>query len=336
MFRAILFCIFVAGGSAMALEPMQREALASLPNVSFHSPNWVASGRLTAEDIALLTDNGIRHVIDLSDASETPDFDEAAAVEAAGMRYSNLAIHGAADLDDENVRALDALMAESGSEPTLIHCASSNRVGALIALRAAKLQGASDEAALETGKAWGLTKLEPAVRELLAQGGSPEPSSPATELQFPRIPTAGGVYALPAGVDLPAKNVIHRIVIDATTDETTPTGVNRHLEAAARAVNLYALAGVPEENVRVAVVMHGKAAPLALSDASYQRLLGSPHPDAEIIAELHKAGVELFVCGQSIAHRGYAPGDVRKEVTLALSAMTKLEELQATGYAIIP
>lgn len=336
MFRAILFCMFVAGGTAIALEPTQQEALASLPNVSFHAPNWVASGELTAEDVTLLAANGIRNVIDLSDASETPDFDEAAAVEAAGMRYSNLPIHGATDLDDENVRALDALMTESGSEPTLIHCASSNRVGALIALRAAKLQGASDEVALQTGKDWGLKKLEPAVREQLAQGGPQAASKPTAELQFPRISTAGGVYAMPVGVDFPAKNVIHRMVIDATTDETTPAGTNRHLEAAARAVNLYALAGVPAENVRVAVVMHGKAAPLALSDASYQRLLGSPHPDTGIIAELHKAGVELFVCGQSIAHRGYAPEDVRKEVTLALSAMTKLEELQATGYAIIP
>jgi intracellular sulfur oxidation DsrE/DsrF family protein len=141
---------------------------------------------------------------------------------------------------------------------------------------------------------------------------------------------------MPAGVEMPATNIIHRVVIDATSDAITPTGGNRHLEAAARAINLYALAGVPAKNVKVAVVIHGKAAPLVLSDPSYQRLLGSPNPDAGIIAELHKAGVELFVCGQSVIHRGYAPADIRDEVTLVLSAMTKLAELQAAGYGIIP
>ncbi|MCB1596489.1 MAG: hypothetical protein KDI87_02140 [Gammaproteobacteria bacterium] len=49
----------------------------------------------------------------------------------------------------------------------MIHCTSSNRVGALIALRAATLQGMSGDAAVELGKTWGLGSLEPAVRERL-------------------------------------------------------------------------------------------------------------------------------------------------------------------------
>jgi intracellular sulfur oxidation DsrE/DsrF family protein len=156
------------------------------------------------------------------------------------------------------------------------------------------------------------------------------------ELQFPRISGAGGVYAMPAGTDMPARDGNYRVLIDASSDATTEAGGNRHLEAAARAVNLYALAGVPPENIHVAVVVHGKATPLVLSDERYRAHFGKPHPDAGLVARLHAAGVRVFVCGQALTHRGYRPDEVRDEVVLTLSAMTKLVELQDEGYGLIP
>ena len=164
-----------------------------------------------------------------------------------------------------------------------------------------------------------------------------EPAKPAKPtLAFPRIASAGGVVALPAGADMPAPDAVHRLLIDATGAETTAAGTNSHLEAAARAVNLYALAGVAPENVKVAVVVHGKATPLVLSAAAYQRRFGKPSPDAALVAALHEAGVAIYVCGQSLVHSGHAVADVHEDVTVALSAMTKLVELQAAGYGLIP
>ena len=61
------------------------------------------------------------------------------------------------------------LQRESGA--VLVHCASGNRVGALIAIGAAKAGGMAPEAALELGKAAGLTSAEPRVRELLQLPG---------------------------------------------------------------------------------------------------------------------------------------------------------------------
>ena len=52
--------------------------------------------------------------------------------------------------------------------PLLVHCASSNRVGALRALTASA-HGEALESAITTGKTWGLTGLEPAVRTKLSQ-----------------------------------------------------------------------------------------------------------------------------------------------------------------------
>lgn len=151
---------------------------------------------------------------------------------------------------------------------------------------------------------------------------------------FPRIEGAGGVFAVPA--EMPERNTVHRLVIDATGDERTPAGLNRRLDAAARAVNLYALAGVPPENVKIAVVVHGKATVAVLSDEAFNEKFGMANPDADLLAKLRRAGVEVHVCGQALMHQGYSPEEVHADVRVSLSAMTKLASLQAAGYSLIP
>jgi hypothetical protein len=49
----------------------------------------------------------------------------------------------------------------------LFHCGSGNRIGAVLALQAAWLDGVAAEDALDYGRANGLTSLEPTTRELL-------------------------------------------------------------------------------------------------------------------------------------------------------------------------
>ena len=337
MRRMLLLLLFAA--PAWAADALDTKALASLPNVATPVPDLATAGRLQAGDIPVIAKAGVRHVIDLMLDSETPNFDEAAAARSAGMQYENLPIRGAQDLTPDNAARFDQLINATGSEPTLVHCSSSNRVGALAALRASWIQGQPLEAALAEGRRWGLKALEPAVRErLLASVTAAKPSvpKPVGTQQFPRIEGAGGVYALPASVDMPAANVVHLLLIDAATAETSATGTNRHLDVAARALNLYALAKVPTDNLKVAVVVHGKATPLVLSDARYRRQFGKPNPDAALIAQLDRAGVGIFVCGQALSHQGHAVTDVREEVRVALSAMTKLVDLQAAGYRLIP
>lgn len=168
-----------ATASASA-EPPPQALLADLPNVSFPAPHRVASGALQQGDIATLRRAGVREVINLRTAAETPGFDEAAAVRNAGITYHNLPISGVSDLTRDNVFRFDRLLSEAGDQLTLVHCASSNRVGAMIALRAAVVGGLSTEAALAEGRRWGLKSLQPAVRARLdawSSNGTPPPSS---------------------------------------------------------------------------------------------------------------------------------------------------------------
>lgn len=127
-----------------------------------------AGGRISAADLPALRDAGIVHIIDLTPDAETPDFDEARAARAAGFAYDNLPIASPNDLNRETVATFDNLL-RNRQGPTLVHCASGNRVGALAALRAAWVDGKSDEAVIAEGRRWGLRGLEAEVRQRLVQ-----------------------------------------------------------------------------------------------------------------------------------------------------------------------
>ena len=124
-----------------------------------------AAGQPDEASFKVFANNGYVAVIDLRTAGEARGLDEPAVVEGLGMDYVSLPI-GQDGISFESARFLDELIKRYDG-PVLVHCASSNRVGALLALRAS-LDGADDVAALEAGKEGGLTGLEGEVREVLA------------------------------------------------------------------------------------------------------------------------------------------------------------------------
>ena len=123
------------------------------------------AGQPDAAAFKVFADNGYVAVIDLRTVGEDRGLDEQTVVEGLGMTYVLFPI-SSGDITFENAQVLDGLLA-SFDDPVLLHCASSNRVGALLALRAS-LHGADDPAALQAGKQGGMTRLEPKVRELLS------------------------------------------------------------------------------------------------------------------------------------------------------------------------
>lgn len=167
---ALLAAMAIAAGVVGAVEPMPP-----LKNLSQPEPGRYAAGAVTSADVPALQRAGIRHVIDLRVDTETPDFDEAAAIRGAGIGYYALPIAGPEALDRATVDKLDALLAASVGQPTLLHCGSSNRVGAVIALRAGWLQGLSTDAAIAEGRRWGLAGLESEVRRKLDDTGAVNP-----------------------------------------------------------------------------------------------------------------------------------------------------------------
>jgi intracellular sulfur oxidation DsrE/DsrF family protein len=104
------------------------------------------------------------------------------------------------------------------------------------------------------------------------------------------------------------------------------------LVSAARFLNMHARAGVPEENVSAAVVVHGRSGWELLNDVAYRARHGVDNPNTALIRELTEAGVRIVLCGQTAAARGIPLDDVASEVQVALSAMTAFLVLQEEGY----
>lgn len=154
--------------------------------------------------------------------------------------------------------------------------------------------------------------------------------------QTPTIVGAGKIHPLPQAAYQPDPTATYKVVFSLTRAAEKPDEVNPGIEHVARAVNLYHAAGVPLDHLKFVAIAAGAATAIALDDAAYRQQFGVPNPNLPAIAQLRKAGVDVAVCGQAMAehHYDYAWKDAR--VTLALSALTTVTELENKGYALLP
>ena len=158
----VLLAIAVAATTAAAT------ATPFIPNGRTPADGLLCGGQPAEDDLATAHAAGYRTVINLRADGESGFAWEPDAVKAAGMDYVAIPVAGAAGLTRENAARLDAALKQASAKgPVIVHCASGNRVGALLALRAAWVQGADPATALALGKASGLAGLESKVRELL-------------------------------------------------------------------------------------------------------------------------------------------------------------------------
>lgn len=127
-----------------------------------------SSGQPDEEALRVFKDSGYAAVIDLRGESENRGLDEQAVVEELGMGYVPFPLTGSDAISFDAAERLNGLI-EAQDGPVLIHCASGNRVGAMLAL-IESLNGADDDAAIAVGKDGGLTRLEGVVRERLSEG----------------------------------------------------------------------------------------------------------------------------------------------------------------------
>jgi intracellular sulfur oxidation DsrE/DsrF family protein len=169
---------------------------------------------------------------------------------------------------------------------------------------------------------------------LATSGAQGQPSPGKTGLIYPLIRGHGGVVPLPRAAEQPRKGA--KAVFDITA-EAKPGEVNKGLEEVARLLNLYGAAGLKARDVQITAVLHGQADPAVLSDAAYAaRFSVAANPDLPVIRDLKRAGVEVFVCGQSLHELGFKTEEVAKEVPVADSALLVLVNKQTDGYAYIP
>lgn len=154
--------------SGCATAPASAPAAAPAATIELHAPRagLYTAGQPQAGDWAAIRARGVATVVNLRTPGEMEGRDEAAEVQAAGMRYVSIPVAGAGGIDEANARLLHDALAQADG-PVLVHCASGNRAGGLLALMQARLDGVPQAQALEFGRKAGMASTEARVRELL-------------------------------------------------------------------------------------------------------------------------------------------------------------------------
>ena len=154
--------------------------------------------------------------------------------------------------------------------------------------------------------------------------------------EYPVIKGVGEIVSLPRAKVQPDPAIHYKVVFDITNGQTEKGKLVPGLVKVARMINVYASAGVKPDKLDLVLVMHGPATEAALNPAAYEKKHGFANPNHDLIDQLAKAGVKLFVCGQGLKEHGVAHPDVNPKIEIALSALTVLPTYQLRGYAFMP
>ena len=152
----------------------------------------------------------------------------------------------------------------------------------------------------------------------------PEPKAPA-------IPAADGYVVISDVAVAPDKARTYRAIFDAIHAADKPPQLLPALNMARSELNAFAVAAVAKANVKFAVVFHGAVLDGLLDDARYKQKFGVGNPNLPVLAQMKKAGVELFVCGQNLAFEHVDPKSLSPDVTVASDALIVLMEYQHRG-----
>jgi protein tyrosine phosphatase (PTP) superfamily phosphohydrolase (DUF442 family) len=169
---ALLAAILALGACAFTESGRTAGHVASLelPNYAAPERQLVTAGAITETQLRELAEIGSIRVINLRTLAEPGAAREAEVVAELGIPYVHLPVGGPADLTEANARRLaEVLAARPPGALDVLHCSTSNRVGALLALKAHYVDGEDPDSALAYGRAAGMKSLEPEVTRILGR-----------------------------------------------------------------------------------------------------------------------------------------------------------------------
>lgn len=142
----------LASSASFAAEPY-------MPGTAL-TPKVLVAGQPSLSQLEAAKASGVKVVINLRPAAEPSGLgDEAVVVDKLGLKYVNIPVAGPAGVTVNNAKKLRAALEAAKDEQVLLHCASGNRIGALLAMEAFFVNGKTVEEAMAIGKAARLTGL---------------------------------------------------------------------------------------------------------------------------------------------------------------------------------
>jgi uncharacterized protein (TIGR01244 family) len=151
---ALLIPLGFARADAPAVPEVKTAELGSTPNVHACG-NIFLAGQPAPDDLARLKEQGIKRVVTLRLDGEL-DWNDREVFEKAGLEFTRIGFRDPESLTDDVFDKVRQLLRQSDSTPTLLHCGSANRVGAVWLTHRVLDQGVAVERALEEAKTVGL------------------------------------------------------------------------------------------------------------------------------------------------------------------------------------
>lgn len=149
----------------------------------------------------------------------------------------------------------------------------------------------------------------------------------------PAIAQFGAIQPRKHVADQPEADKHYKVVFDITNEIESADKPHPGLDHVARAVNVFASAGVPLDHLHFVAVVHGPATAAVLDDKAYKKELGHDNPNTPLLKGLQKAGVKVKVCSQALAENDYDSETVNDSVETVLSALSSLAIYGNRGYA---
>ena len=160
---ALALAAFVWPAAAQETDPLAANE--GIPNYYRLRDDIATAGQPSDDALADVQKAGFRAVLNLRTEQEG-SLEEKPKVEALGMEYYNIPV-GPDGFSPSMLDEFKAILDDNDNRPILVHCRSSNRVGALWYIHQVLNGGVSEEAALAEGKKAGLSSeaLEGRARE---------------------------------------------------------------------------------------------------------------------------------------------------------------------------
>jgi uncharacterized protein (TIGR01244 family) len=165
-----VLALSLLGFSGIA-QAEKSDPLAENPGIANYyrvRPDVATAGQPTDEALADIQKAGFKTVINLRTAQEG-SLEEQPKVEALGLEYQNIPIDSSG-ISKEQVAIFEKILGDSSKRPVFIHCASSNRVGAMWFIHQVLGEGRDEASALEEARKAGMKpNLEAAAREYVSK-----------------------------------------------------------------------------------------------------------------------------------------------------------------------
>jgi intracellular sulfur oxidation DsrE/DsrF family protein len=132
------------------------------------------------------------------------------------------------------------------------------------------------------------------------------------------------------------KDLDYKVVWDIEIAGKTAGELNDEYNVPARLINQGAALGLPRSRVQAAVVIHGPAGEEMFNNAEYKARKGVDNPNLALLEEMHRAGIRIILCGQTVDSRKMPRDKILPFVQIAPSAAWAHAVLLRQGYTANP